>query len=641
MRIYEFAKKYNFSSKQIVTLLQKKGFVVKSHMEKLDDNAIFFLNETLLKPKKSIEKTKPIEKAGEKKLFKKKDIPEKEEEGFFLESLPLVDIAKKMGKSASEVIVTLLKWGIIATKNQIVSEDIIVRLAQYFDVKIIVKEKKEEEKKTFIASGDIKERPPIVAVVGHVDHGKTTLLDFIRKTHVAMKEKGGITQHLAAYEATTDYGGIVFLDTPGHEAFSKMRKRGIKIADIVVLVVAADDGVAPQAVEAIKYAKLVQVPLIVAINKIDKVDKKNIEIIKQELSQYGVISEDWGGDTVCVPISAKLGTGVDQLLDMLILQAQIMELSADPLSKARAHVLESKIEKGLGTVVTLICLCGSIKVGDYFSCGDTRGKISLLIDSYGNRIKKVGPAIPVQVVGFEMLPEVGDAFEVVSKKEFTQIKTKQKVRKSFVGKRLAQHVDVKFIIKTDTNASREAVLDSINVLSEKLQCSFNIVYSATGNIHESDVNFASTVGAEIIGFNVKTESNTFNLAKRKKVVINNFDVIYDLLDALSIQAKKVKKMQKKRIKSGEAEVIRVFKIKGVGTVAGSLVKKGRFFQGASVVVWRGDEKVGEGTIVSLQREKKSVKEATMGFECGFIVEKFNNWLVGDRVECYSEISADT
>lgn len=647
MRVYEFAKEHNISSKKVIKQLQEGDFDVRSHMSILNDKALNFLVSLQQKYSEIPEpkgKAKKIIKSKPKSVLslkKKQLVIEKKSQDVVAEPIGLADFAQKINKPVNELIVTLLRWGIIVTKNQVISEDIVVRLSQHYGLSVIqaVKEKERVEKEVIDEEikGDLEERLPVVVVLGHVDHGKTTLLDFIRKTRVAMKEKGGITQHFAAYEAISDQGNIIFLDTPGHEAFYKIRQRGAKIADIAVLVLAADDGVMPQTIEAIGHIKAMNLPIIVAINKIDKVDESRIEVVKRELAQHDVLLEEWGGDAICVPISAKLGHGIDQLLDMIVLQAQIMELRASWFGAAKGYVLESKFERGRGPVATLICQHGVLKIGNYFKCGLTGGKVSSMVDSHGKFIKQAGPAIPVQVAGFVDIPEVGDYFEVISKEEYHQVKIIRERRKSTASKRLIRREGVNIVIKVDTNSSKEAVLDSIDKLSKKAEKKLNIVFAGVGNISESDVEFAFNTGSSIVGFNVKVETNAIALSKRRNVSITFFDIIYKLLEMLEKYTKKAKKIEIISTKIGEAIVLRVFDIKGVGVIAGVYVKEGRFSRDAKVVVWRGKERVGEGKIVSLQREKKVVKEAHAGFECGFRVEGFDTWMVDDRVECYLDL----
>ena len=657
MRVYEFARKQNISSKKIIELLQKTGFDVTSHMSVLEDKALLYLEKAFKKPEKAAkpkvpkkEKTIEIKKILEKPPKKpvppkpkKKDIVPLEEKlpkkiQIIAEPMRLVEFAKKINMPATEIIVTLLKWGIVAPKNQVISVNIVTRLAGHYDIEIVKPEAKQEkvEKKVIVAEGELKERLPVIVILGHVDHGKTTLLDFIRKTRIAIKEKGGITQHLGAYEATTSQGSVVFLDTPGHEAFSKMRQRGVKVADIAVLVVAADDGVMPQTVEAIKHAKSINIPIIVAINKIDKVDKSRIEVVKRQLSQHDVLPEEWGGDAICVPISAKLGTGVDQLLEMILLQSQMMELRADLSGPAKGYVLESKLEKGRGPVATLIAQHGALKVGDYFVCGITRGRVNSLVDSYGKRLNEVGPVIPVQAAGFYSLPEVGDFFKVVSKNEFNKA-AKQGEQKLAADKRLVQEGGINIIIKTDTNSTKEALIDAIEKLSKRVETPFNIIHAAVGDVSESNVEFAFNTGSNIIGLHVKKETNAASLAQRREVSIDLHTIIYKLLEDLEERSAKTKEVEMVLTKIGEAVVLKIFDIKKIGVIAGAYVKDGRFSRDGTVKVWRGSQLVGEGKITSLQRERKTVKEVHSGFECGFMVEKFTEWGVDDRVECYIEV----
>lgn len=654
MRVYEFAKKKNISSKELIKLLQQGGFEIKSHMSVLDGNATKFLQNKLL-PRSQSQKAQVNKKEHSKSTPQKTEqvkleklplvrkekitVQQQQAKGLVAEPMSVAGVAEQIGLPVTMLIVTLLKWGIVATKNQAIASDIVVRLAQHYDIPVIkAVVEKEDEKRSEIGDGDeLHERLPVVVVVGHVDHGKTTLLDYIRQTRIAAREKGGITQHLAAYEASSVHGNIIFLDTPGHEAFGKIRQRGVRVADIVILVVAADDGVMPQTVEAIKHAKSMNVPIIVAINKIDKADEARIEVVKRQLSQYDVLPEEWGGDAIFIPISAKLGTGIDHLLEMIVLQAQMLELRASISGLAKGFVLESKLEKGRGPVATLICQHGTVNIGDYFVCGATSGRISSLIDSYGNRITHAGPAIPVQAAGFEKLPQAGDYFEVVLKANYRRAKITHEGRHAIPGKRLMHEGGINVIIKTDTNSSKEALVDSIDRLSRRIENGFNIIHAGVGDVSEGDVEFAFNTGSKIISLHVKGEANAMNLARRRTVSIARFDIIYKLLESLEREAESAKEVEILRTKIGEAVVLRVFNIKKIGVIAGSYVKDGRFSRNGYVMIWRGDKKIGEGKITSLQREKKTVKEVHSGFECGFIVEGFTDWAVDDRVECYLDI----
>ena len=688
MRVYEFAKEHGLSSKDIIALLVRNGFEISSHMSVLSDEAIQFLNKEAVKKTENApaveikepaieiqkvapvkEQPKPVMAEEEKKVTKapmmqqapktstpmpkaveqpKREVEEKKitpsaPSQLLLIPYTLSDLALKINKTTSDLILTLLKWGILSNKNQLLTEDLVARIAQHYEIPAVkpVVEKPQEQKvfAKATATDQLKERLPVVVVMGHVDHGKTTLLDFIRKTRVAAKEKGGITQHLGAYEAKTPQGNLVFIDTPGHEAFSKIRVRGTKVADIVVLVVAADDGVMPQTIEALKNAQSMNVPIIVAINKIDKVEKARVDIVKRELAtQHNLLPEEWGGQTIYVPISAKTGQGVDKLLEMIVLQSQLMELQAQQTGNALGFVLESKLEKGRGPVATILTQQGLLKIGDHFVAGKTTGKVSSMVDSYGQRVIEVGPSHPVQVAGFNELPEAGDLFEVVDKDSY--LKTKQLFagqRQSHGAQRTYQSEnDITLIIKTDTNSSKEALLESIAKVSKKSEKGFLVLQSGIGNVNESDVMLAGDTGARIITLHVKSETNAMLLAQRTGVSITSFDIIYKLLEYLQELSTSMAPVKMVRTRVGEAFIRKVFDIKNLGIIAGAYVKQGIFTRDGMVTIWRGSKKIGEGKISSLQRDKNTVKEVHAGYECAFMVEGFKDWQVDDRVECFVE-----
>lgn len=686
MRIYEFAKKFGIPTKKLLTELQNSGFSVASHMSILDEKAMAFL-ENLYSPKtiptikesKAVQKEPIIqEKTREKKApvrtatqtpmptpstkpkkvethnkvesFSKAETPNKaaaqskieKPRSIVIQSMGVIEMAQAAGVPVNELIVTLLRWGILSAKNQVLNEEIVLRLAKHYQLEIVqpVKEEEAETERVFEVSAEkLQERLPIVAVLGHVDHGKTTLLDFIRKTRVAAREKGGITQHLGAYEAVTPRGNIIFLDTPGHEAFSKIRQRGIKVADIVILVVAADDGVMPQTLEALRQAKSMNVPIIVAINKVDKVEPQRLEVIKRQLAQHDLVVEDWGGDIICVPISAKLGQGIDHLLEMILLQAQMMELRADVSGMARGYILESSLEKGRGPVATLICQHGTIKVGDYILSGSASGRISSLVDSHGKRLLKAGPALPIQVSGFEILPEVGDFFEVVPKTELRKAAIALQEKKSSLSSatRLFTEGAINLVVKVDNDSTKEALGEAIDKLTKKTtEAGFNVLLIGVGNINESDIEFAYNTGASIVGLHVKAETNALTLAQQRRVSVTIYDIIYKLLEDLEKRVEKTKKVELVATKVGEATVIKVFEIKNIGVIAGAQVRDGRFVRDAKIVIYRRNKKIGEGKLTSLQREKKAVKEVHVGFEFGLSVEDFTDWAIDDRIECFVE-----
>ncbi len=552
------------------------------------------------------------------------------------------DFAAAAGVPASEVIIALLKKGIAAPVTQLLPAATIADLAPTYNLTLVKKEAAQDTREAPLvseeAAGEWKERLPIVVVIGHVDHGKTTLLDFIRKTRVASREKGGITQHLGAYDVKTKQGGIVFLDTPGHEAFSLMRARGIKVADIAIVIIAADDGIMPQTEEAINAAKAANIPMVVAINKIDKASPAQIEAVKNQLARHNLVPEDWGGQTIVMPISAKTGLGVDELLDVLVLQSQVMDLKANLTVPARGYILESRLEKGRGPVATVICQHGVLSVGDYFVAGEATGRVSSLVTSEGKRVHKVGPSVPAQVAGFSELPHSGDVFEVhpakVIKKGFVAGQQRADLLLRKAG--AARAADVDIILKADNVSSREAVSASLARLTSK-HGSISIIQSGVGDVTESDVMLAADTGAYIYGFGVKIQPNASALIQKKGVTVKTFDIIYKLIEEVEALLESGKPIEMVTKKIGEATVLKVFDIKNLGVIAGSVVREGRFTNKGKVKIYRGREKIGEGPIKSLQREKKSVKEVHTGFECGFIIEGFTDFEPDDRVECYEEV----
>jgi translation initiation factor IF-2 len=696
MRVYEFAKKHGLQSKELIALLSKNGFSVSSHMAVLSGAALDFLKNKFEKKivpqldkttEKKLDSVSPAAPIQEKPAAQKKVKPAttKEEkkvsnavpsqqntkqatvvhapydEGSARDvarevvsvampiSVPLApavlsDFAVLIGKTSGELILLLLKWKILSNKNQLLTEDLIAKIAQHYGIATVAPVEKTvelgvREQRQGTEGERFVERSPVVVVMGHVDHGKTTLLDFIRKTRVAAREKGGITQHLGAYEAKTGQGDLVFIDTPGHEAFSKIRVRGAHVADIVILVVAADDGVMPQTIEALKHAQAMKAPIVVAINKIDRVEKARIDIVKRDLAtQHGLMPEEWGGQTLYLPISAKTGLGVDKLLEMIVLQAQMMELKAPIDRYAAGFVLESKLEKGRGAVATVLTQQGTLRVGDYFVAGNATGRVSSLVDSFGQRISQAGPSRPVQVAGFNELADAGDSFEVVNKD--TYLKTKQLFegsRQQTSSSRTAQEENaIRILIKTDTNSSKEALVEAIAKISKKSEKGFLVLQSSIGSVSESDVMLAHDTGARIITLHVKAEPNANALAQRSGVAINSFDIIYKLLEYLQELSVSMAPVKLVRTKIGEAIVRKVFDIKNLGVIAGSYLKQGIFTRDGSVVIWRGNKKVGEGKIISLQRDKNAVKEVHTGYECAFMVENFKDWQVDDRVECFVE-----
>lgn len=581
-------------------------------------------------------------------------------EVFVEKDMPVFDVAVLLGKSVSEIVLSLLKQGLVCGKNNMVPVKTIESLAGLYEISVIRKSNQAVDAPLEVVRQVIKDdsktavtRWPVVVVMGHVDHGKTTLLDYVRKMKVAASEKGGITQHLGAYEVDSKHGKIIFLDTPGHEAFSYIRQRGTKITDIAVLVIAADDGIKPQTLEAIKHAQQAKVPVVVAINKIDKVSSPSaIETIKRQLAQHGLMPEDWGGQTICVPISAKTGAGVEELLEMIVLQSQLMDLKTEPNAPVRAFVLESHQERGLGSVATVICAEGTIKVGDYFACGQSTGKVRLLINSHGKRLQKAGPSVPVKVIGFDTFVSIGDWLEVVPQAEYVKRKSVKPT------KSLGHHNDVasfgqsastgkqeknKFIniiVKADTRGSYEALTSAIDRLMKKhkeIICPIIIVSGGVGDIIEGDIDLAANTNSIVYGLHVRAEKNALMLAKEKELVLHSYDIIYNLIDDLEKLLLSKKEVVKTWKKTGKAVVRRVFNMKGVGVIAGCYMTEGTLNRTSKVVCVRDGQEIGEGKVSSLQRDKKHVKEVHAGFECGFLTDSFHEWEEGDVVICLNEV----
>jgi len=563
--------------------------------------------------------------------------------------MSVADLAEKIDRPVNAIIIMLLKQGISANRNQFLTADIVARVAEFFDIPVIKPVAKTSDAKSFTECDDAApkgtiafDRMPVVVVVGHVDHGKTTLLDYIRKTRVAAREKGGITQHVGAYEAKTSHGNIVFIDTPGHEAFSVMRSRGLSIADIAILVVGVDNGVQPQTIEAYELAKKAGVPIIVALNKIDKASPKQIEEVRHALSRIGLVPEEWGGEVVFVPVSALKGDGVDTLLDMIMLQAQMKGLSTFLDVPALGFVLESRLEKGRGPVATVIARSGVLRVGNYFVCGETSGRISSLKDWSGESIIEAKPSVPVVVAGFSELPRSGDLFTVCAVHEIKKMHTAMVDERRLTMPVLqgAQAGSVRILIKTDTATGKEVLVSAIEKLSPKTHSGVSILYSGVGPVNESDVTYAADTQAAIYTLHVKADVNALRVAQEMSVAINHFDIIYKLLESLEEVAQRGRPVKKVIKKVGEAIILKVFDIKKLGVIAGARVTEGVCNRNSTVKVIRGARVIGKGSISSLQRDRNPAKEVRKGFECAFVVDGFTEWQVDDRVECYNEVRED-
>ena len=566
-----------------------------------------------------------------------------------LDSTSLKDVAEKIGLSSKDIIETLTKKGFTLGINDVVSAQIAKVISESFKVEMELLTYEEEVRERALSQKEeLVTRPPVVAILGHVDHGKTTLLDAIRASNIVGKEHGGITQHIGAYRVTHDNRAITFIDTPGHEAFTQLRARGANLTDIVILVVAADDGVMPQTKEAINHAKAADVPIIVAINKIDKKDL-DIDKVKQQLSKEGLQVESWGGDVVSVEISAKEKTNLNELLEMILLLSDMIELKANPNIEAHGIVLEARLDATKGPVATVIILHGILQQGESFISGNTFGKARALFDEHGKPMKNAGPSIPVEVLGFTDVPTSGDVFQVIPDhemaKKISQIRNSQVEAKEapepehltldqlFQKFEEGEVKELALIIKADVQGSVEVLSDVIPSLSTE-EVKINIVHAATGNITETDVLLASASNAIILGYNMKVSQKIQDLAKEENVEIRSYNIIYqltkDVKDALSGLLEPIKK----EVYLGRAEIKRIFRVPKVGSIAGCLVTDGQITRNAQVRIIRGEEVVHQGKISSLKHVKENVTEINKGYECGIGIESFKDIQEGDIIEAF-------
>ena len=558
-------------------------------------------------------------------------------------SIPANDIIKKLLISGAGMLNLNSELDFEKAEEIAMEFDRLVEMEEQVDViEELLKEEEEDE-------ADMIVRPPVVCVMGHVDHGKTSLLDKIRSTHVTTGEAGGITQHIGAYVVETSNGKITFLDTPGHEAFTSMRMRGAQSTDIAILVVAADDGVMPQTIEAINHAKAAGIEIIVAINKIDK-ESANIERVKQELIEYELVPEDWGGSTIFCPVSAHTGEGIDELLDMVSLTAEVLELKANPNRKARGIVLEAQLDKGRGPVATVLVQKGTLHVGDAVAIGSAHGKVRAMINDKGKRIKTAGPSTPVEILGLSEVPNAGEVMMVMdSEKEARSVaekfiaygrekmlsETKQQLSLDDLFNQIqaGSVKELNIIVKADVQGSVEAVKQSLVKLSND-EVAVKVIHGGVGAITESDVNLAAASNAIIIGFNVRPEPAAKDAATAEKVDLRLYRVIYNAIEDIEAAMKGMLDPEFVEKVTGHAEVRQIFKASGVGTIAGSYVLDGNIQRDSSARIIRDGIVVHEGKLASIQRGKDAVKEVRTGFECGLVMENFNDIKEGDQIESY-------
>ncbi len=568
------------------------------------------------------------------------------------DEIVVFELAKRLKVSVNKLIQQLISLGIMATQNQTIDFDTACIVSEELGAKVEKEIVTTIEERLFEEEKDdpslLEERSPIVVVMGHVDHGKTSLLDKIRNANVTSSEAGGITQHIGAYTVRSNDKKITFLDTPGHEAFTAMRARGASITDIAILVVAADDGIMPQTIEAINHAKVANISIVVAINKIDK-EGANVEKIKQELTEHELVPEEWGGDTICCPVSAKTGEGIDNLLEMVLLVADMKELKANKNRLSRGTVIEAKLDKGRGTVATLLVQNGTLKTGDIIIAGSSIGRVRTMLNDQGKSVKKAGPSTPVEITGLSDVPLAGDEFnavedeklarELVEKRKHNQKEEKFKSFEKVTLDSLFSHIekgsmlDLAIIIKADVQGSVEAIKQSLVKLSND-EIRVKVIHGGVGAISESDVMLANASNAIIIGFNVRPEPVAKKIAEHDQVEIRLYRVIYDAIEDIEQAMKGMLKPKTREVQLGRIEVRQVYKISNVGTIAGCYVSEGKVLRSASIRVVRDGVVIFEDKIDSLKRFKDDAKEVSYGYECGIGLEKFNDIKEGDIFESF-------
>lgn len=638
---------------------RNKAFDKKKDFNKPDDKKT--MNKRTLIRKGFITDDIGEERMGTRKLKNKKVkapvvvAPTKIEKAVITtENLTVKILSEKIGKTAQEIIKQLMLLGIMTNINSVVDFPTMELVANELGVELELKlEQTKEEKLEAMHDEqddekDLVKRPPIITVMGHVDHGKTSLLDAIRKTSVAAGEAGGITQHIGAYSVTCKGEKITFLDTPGHEAFTEMRARGTNVTDIAVLIVAADDGVMPQTVESINHAKAAKVPVIVAINKIDK-PGANVERVKQALTEYELVPEEWGGDTIMVPVSAKTGEGIDKLLEMILFLAEYNNYRANPKRQARGTIIESRLDKGKGPVANIIVSNGTLHVGDYVVSGLTSGRVRGMVDDKGRSVKEAGPSMPVSVLGFTDVPNAGDGIYVVGDEKTAKqivaertakIKTEQanqgqKIMLDDVFNKISegQMKELNIIIKGDVQGSVEALKTSLEKLSND-EVKVVVVHGGVGAINKSDLMLAGVSNAIIIGFNVRPDSEARQLAESTGVDIRLYNIIYEAIDDIEAAMKGLIAPKYAENIIGRAQIRNVIKISGVGAIAGCYVLNGKIARNAKVRVYRNDVVIFDGEVKNLKRFKDDVKEVAAGYECGLSFDNFDGFAENDEVEAY-------
>ncbi|WP_017151267.1 translation initiation factor IF-2 [Bacillus bingmayongensis] len=678
IRVYEYAKKHNISSKDIITKLKEMNIEVSNHMTMLDDEVVnkldnqyntgaekpsvadeFEVEEKVVRSKKNSNKKKKKGKGNEDRRQEnfagrqQTQVVETPDKITFSGTLTVSELAKKLGKEPSELIKKLFMLGIMATINQDLDKDTIELLASDYGIEVeeevIVSE---TEFETFIDEQDdeenLKERPAVVTIMGHVDHGKTTLLDSIRNSKVTAGEAGGITQHIGAYQVEVNDKKITFLDTPGHAAFTTMRARGAQVTDITILVVAADDGVMPQTVEAINHAKAAGVPIIVAVNKMDK-PSANPDRVMQELTEYELVPEAWGGDTIFVPIAAIKGEGIDNLLEMILLVSEVEEYKANPNRYATGTVIEAQLDKGKGTIATLLVQNGTLRVGDPIVVGTSFGRVRAMVSDIGRRVKVAGPSTPVEITGLNEVPQAGDRFMAFADEKKARQIGESRAQQALLAQRgeksklsledLFQQIqegdvkEINLIVKADVQGSVEAMAASLRKIDVE-GVKVKIIHTGVGAITESDIILASASNAIVIGFNVRPDVNAKRTAELENVDIRLHRIIYKVIEEIeaAMQGMLDPEFEEKVI--GQAEVRQTFKVTKVGTIAGCYVTDGKITRDSGVRIIRDGVVIYEGQLDTLKRFKDDVKEVAQNYECGITIERYNDLKEGDIIEAY-------
>lgn len=642
--VSKLAKEYELTSKELIAILRNHGVQVKNEKSALDPDTVELV-QSELKVDPNAENTSVVS------IEDSADAISNRADGLQVtEGTTVADLAALLGLQPSVLIMRLMKLRVMASINQRLDYDTLVMLGEHLDFEVIKERTLEEDLLTDSPDppDSLQPRAPVVTIMGHVDHGKTSLLDSIRESNVSESEAGNITQHIGAYHVTLKTGIIVFLDTPGHAAFTAMRARGAQVTDIVVLIVAADDGVMPQTVEAISHAKAAKVPIVVAINKID-VPGARPDYIRQQLAEHDLVPEEWGGQTICVETSATEGTGIDTLLEMLLLEAALLELKANPSKSARGVVIEAQVDKERGVAATVLVQSGTLRVGDSFVSGRYSGKVRAMIDDHGKRMKEIGPSCPVEVLGFTGVPEAGDKFyavdsdrnaRAISEARQDQYRTEKLGANSHVSlENLFQQIregeikELNVVLKGDVQGSVQAVASSLLDLSTE-EVKINIIHQAVGGITETDILLASASDAIVVGFNVHPTTEAVQAKEAEGIDVRTYNVIYNLISYIRSAMEGLLDPEVREVVIGRAEVRELFSVPRLGLVAGSYVNWGRISYNQPLRVLRDNRLVHEGKVNSLRRFKDNVNEVQANYECGIGIETFDDLKVGDVLECY-------